>query len=186
MKPHSNVVDLVALDRDSRPSVKVRIERRLEVLRGWLKNGVPTGHSVPKSLTVARRWENEALGIQPIVSPNEFTTTHPYHGKLVRELSSLLTELSKRNSGFAGIPATLAAPPVNKFDERARKQQLENLTSQWHTERQVSVRQRKRADSLAARNSKLQTEIDAKDRLIEELRSHLQLAPDARGLRSVK
>lgn len=165
------------------PSVKERIERRLEVLRDWLKEGVPTGKVVPPSLTVAREWNDPELGIIPISSPNEFTTTVKCpNRKLVADVKGLLTELRKRYSKPARAAARRSAQ-TEKFDRRAYDRLLEEATSQWHSERDQRLQEKKRADSADARSVALLEEIAQKDQLIADLRREIGAQ---KGLKAVR
>jgi len=62
----TDVTDLMARAEPAKPSsIHQRIDRRIEVLTDWLENGVPREKigSLPVSLTAAREWEDETLGI---------------------------------------------------------------------------------------------------------------------------
>ena len=170
----SNVTDLVAGTAPVRQTVEQRIERRLEVLREWLRDGVPADESIPASLKAARVWENAELGILPIASPNEFTTTHHLHGNRVRDIGGLLTELKKRfdrPGGSASSPRSSAA--AAKFDRKAHERQLEAAVSQWHAERDQRLHEKRRADAAEARSVLLLEENARKDALIADLQRQL-------------
>jgi len=179
----SYVTDLVAGIAPMRQTVEQRIERRLEVLRKWLRDGVPAGESIPASLKAARVWENAELGILPIASPNEFTTTHHLHGSRVRDIGGLLTELRKRfdRPTVASSPRSSAA--AAKFDRKAFERQLEAAVSQWHVERSQRLHEKRRADAAEARSLLLLEENARKDALIADLQRQLALH---HGLRVVE
>ena len=165
-----------------RPSVEQRIERRLEVLRHWLREGVPEGKRIPKDLNAARKWDDLELAIIPIASPNEFTTTHPIFGERIREIAGLLTDLRKKFDCPLKYPlkSTLTA---EKFDRKATNRQLQAAVSQWHSERDQRLKEKKRADSAEARYTILLEENNQKDELIADLRRQLA---SKKGLRAVK
>jgi len=165
--------DLVA-DATLKPqSVEQRIERRLVVLRGWHNDGVPADQSIPGSLKAVRVWEDAELGIMPIASPNEFTTTHPLHGSMVRDIGSLLTALKKRFDRSAKTSSTRALAAAATFDRRAFDRQLQAAVSQWHTERDQRLQEKRRADAAEARSVMLLDEITRKDTIIADLQRQL-------------
>jgi len=172
--PHAAPIDLVADSVTKRQSVEQRIERRLEVLREWLREGVPAGKPIPKNLKAVRLWEDVELGILPIPSPNEFTTTHRQHGPLVRDVGGLLTALRKRFGRPAGSSkARSSATVATTFDRKAFDRQLSAAVSQWHAERDRLLHERKRADAAEARSVLLLDENAGKDELIADLRRQL-------------
>lgn len=181
--PGSTVADFVAESGSKRQTVQQRIERRLEVLQEWLREGVPPDKLVPKSLKAARVWNDAELGILPIVSPNEFTTTHKVYGKLVRDTADLLTTLKnqfgKSKRQLASTPATTTV----KFDRKTFDRQLEAAVSQWHSERDQQVHEKKRADAAEMRSVMLLEENKQKDELISDLRRQLAAR---RGLKVVE
>jgi hypothetical protein len=180
----SSVADLLVAQAGSPPQpVKQRIERRISVLRGWLRDGIPAGKAVPSSLTAAREWDDEELGIQRISSPNEFTTTHPQHSQLVRDVAGLLTELKKRYQQPASKSTRRKADPADKFDQRAHDRDLKEAVSQWHAERDRHLWQKERADSAEARSVALLEENAQMEKLIADLRR--QLAKH-KGLKAVE
>lgn len=179
----SNVTDLVAGAASRRQSVEQRIERRLDVLREWLRDGVPAGESVPANLKAARVWENAELGIVPIASPNEFTTTHHLHGNRVRDIAGLLTELRKRFDRPAGKSSTRSSAAAARFDRKAFDRQLEAAVSQWHSERDRRLHEKRRADAAEARSVLLLEENARKDALIADLQRRLA---GLQGLRVVE
>ena len=169
----SSVTDLVAGTAPGRQTVEQRIERRLEVLREWLRDGVPAGESIPASLKAARVWENTELGILPIASPNEFTTTHHLHGNRVRDIGGLLTELKKRFDRPASASSPKSSAAAAKFDRKAFERQLEAAVSQWHAERDQRLHEKRRADAAEARSVLLLEENARKDALIADLQRQL-------------
>jgi len=166
----STVTDLVAEAERKPPSVSQRLDKRLEVLRTWLQEGVPFGKAIPVDLKAARIWNDEALRIFKISSPNDFTTTHPLNGARVRDIARLLTELTKR----FGKPTTRSKPnssaAVTKFDRSALNLQLQSAVSQWHSERDQRLSETRRAEASEARNLLLAEEIHEREKLISDLR----------------
>ena len=171
--PHSTVADLVSKSGSKRQTVQQRIERRLEVLQEWLREGIPPNKVVPKSLKAARVWNDAELGILPIVSPNEFTTTHNLYGKQVRDVAGLLTALKNRFGKPKKQLASSVATTMVKFDRKAFDRQLEAAVSQWHSERDQQLHEKKRADAAEMRSIMLLEENKEKDKLIADLRRQL-------------
>lgn len=179
----SNLADLVAERATSRTTVKQRIERRLEVLREWHREGIPSGKHFPRSLTDARLWEDADLNIMPIASPNEFTTTHHLHGRLIQDVAALLTELKKRFDRPSKTRLKKSSAAAAKYDTKASEQQLEAAVSQWHTERDLRLNEKKRVESAEARSYLLLEENAQKDELIADLNRRLS---EHQGLKGVK
>jgi len=181
-EPASTVVDLLAGDSSGQSkTVAKRLERRLVVLQAWLADGIPVGKTLPRSLNAARRWEDDEIGIQPIRSPNEFTTTHAEHGKSVKQIGQLLTALDRRY-GRPNEPAARSSPTL-KFDRAAYDRALERAVSQWHSERDQRLVEQRRANDENTRSVGLLDENAEKDRLIAELRRRLNAQT---GLRAVE
>ncbi len=169
----SPLSDLVA-DAGLKPqSVEQRIARRLEVLRDWLSEGVPAGHSIPRSLKAARVWEDAELGIMPIASPNEFTTTHHQHGGMVRDIAGLLTALKKQFERPAKTSSTRSSGADATFDRKAFDAQLVAVISQWHAERDQRLHEKRRADAAEARSVMLLEDNSQKDVIIADLQRQL-------------
>ncbi|QFT92518.1 hypothetical protein FIU86_06675 [Roseovarius sp. THAF9] len=165
--------DMLSRTATSHRTVEERIEKRLDVLREWARDGLPHDKAVPKSLRAARLWADGDLGIEPINSPNDFTTTHRSYGTRVRDISILLTEIRKKSSRTSCTTTGQAPKPVSKFDRKDFDRQLEAAVSQWHTEREQRLREAKRADSAEARSVVLLEENAQKDELIADLRRQL-------------
>lgn len=180
-KSNSTVVDLLAEDSSAQlQTVAQRIERRLEVLRAWLSDGIPLGKSIPRSLNAARVWEDDDFGIQQIRSPNDFTTTHAEHGRAVKQIGQLLTALTRRYGRPTGPAATTTA---RKFDRADYDRALEKAVSQWHTERDQRLAEQRRADDAKSLTVALLDENAEKDRLIANLQRQLKAKS---GLRAVE
>lgn len=171
----STPVNLVAIAgaAEIQLSVRQRIEQRLKVLREWHREGIPAGQSIPSSLTAARLWQDTELGIHPISSPNEFTTTHRLYGSLVTNVSGLLTELKKRYGRPDAKSPRGQNSPSNKFDRAEFDSLLEAAVSQWHSERDRRLHEEHRADASDARSIDLLEENTHKDALIADLRRQL-------------
>jgi len=167
-----SVIDFFPMGGFKKQSVEQRIDRRVEVLRDWLRNGIPSGKTIPRSLTAARCWEDADLEIAPIVSPNEFTTTHVVFGNKVRDIGGLLTEL-KRKFGRPPKSSNKYTDNSAKFDRDEYEASLDNVASQWHSYRDRLNDEKKRADAAEARCSLLDEESAEKDRIIAELRRKL-------------
>ena len=154
-------------------SVEDRIRRRIEVLEEWMENGVPAGKDIPQGLRAAREWQDDELRIAPIASPNEFTRTHDRHGHLVSAVSTLLDQLNYRYK----YPKKNRIKPKERADDRRQmahlQKQLESAVSQWHTERDAHLREKKRADAAEAHRSIIETESADKDKTIADLRRQI-------------
>ncbi|WP_237152356.1 hypothetical protein [Oryzibacter oryziterrae] len=152
MKQKSKIVDLLVRSQPIRSSIIDRIERRITVLSEWVKAGVPQEKhcSVPKSLRAAKDWEDPELGISRIASPNDFTQRHPVYGTRVREIARLLTELNK-STRRPGVQHIAPSSATTIFDKQEAKRQLEQVVSQWHSERHLREIEQKRTESAQRR-----------------------------------
>lgn len=177
------LTDLLAQSDRRKPTIEQRIDRRLEVLRSWLRDGIPSGKSIPKDLKAARVWEDPDLGIARIASPNEFTSTHHLHGPAVREIAAVLTQLREKFDRPTTVSASSARAPSTKFDRTAFERQLERVVSQWHSERDLRLHEKRRADAAEARSTVLLQENADKDELIADLRRQLAAR---KGLRVIE
>ena len=179
------VTDLIARGSTTKQTVEMRVERRLEVLRDWDRDGPPLGKRIPGSLNEARLWDDPELGILPISSPNEFTQSHAILGERIRHIAGLLTKLGKRHALPKGKrkPRAAQSGSASIFDRKAHDRQLEAAVSQWHAERDRAVAAGTRADAAEARSIALLEENAAKDRLIADLRGQIARRE---GLRSVE
>lgn len=175
----SAITDLVAAAGSKPQSVGQRIERRLEILREWLQEGIPVDKSLPKDLTAVRVWEDIELGVARISSPNEFTRTHLIHGARVCAIEALLGALKKHLKEPDGKSnATNAHKTLKKVD----RSELEREVSLWHSERDQRLQEKKRADSAEARSTMLLLESKEKDELIADLRRQLAAKQGLRGI----
>lgn len=177
------LVDLLVESAKTRDSVENRIKRRSDLLREWLRDGVPADKTIPKSLRAAREWEDSDLYIKPIASPNEFTTTHAIHGSAVRDIAELLTALKKRFDRPSEASPKQLTSEVKKFDRKANDKQLQTVVSQWHAERDEKLKEKRRADSAEARSVVLLEENAEKDEQIADLQRRLV---SYEGLRTIK
>lgn len=182
-KTQAQLTDLLAQGGARKLTIEQRIDRRLEVLRSWLRDGIPAGKSIPKNLKAARVWEDPELGIARIASPNEFTSSHHLHGPAVREIAAVLTQLKKRFHRPKTASASSAQALSTRFDRTAYERQLERVVSQWHSERDLRLNEKKRADAAEARSIMLLQESAEKDELIADLRRQLVAR---KGLRAVE
>ena len=175
MTENNPVVDLVARAPNSRQTVEQRIERRLTVLREWLREGIPSGKRIPTTLNDARSWNDPDLGIAPISSPNEFTQTHPFLGERVRDIAGLLTALRRRFDPPKKKHSVQSnrSETATSFDRKAHDRQLQAAVSQWHAERDRALASATRADAADARSIALLQENAGKDDLIADLRRQL-------------
>ena len=174
MNTRRSALAIVATESNGKhQSIAERIDRRRDLLRSWQRDGVPKNKRVPRNLKEARIWQDAELGIVPISSPNEFTTTHPLHGNRVREVAGLLAALQRPITRPKAKEREKKSVSLEKFDRKAFDRQLEIVVSQWQTERDKRLRQERRADAAEARSQLLLEEIAQKDVLIADLRRQI-------------
>lgn len=177
------VLDAMAIGIPDRASIADRVKQRLTVIRQWHEDGVPLGVTLPRSLTAVRLWEDEALGIQKISSPNEFTREHAIVGESVREIDSKLAALRIRYQDTRTTKQSRAVPKEPKSDAKYYENQLTQAVSQWHSQRAERLTAERRAAAAEARCLLLQKDLDDRERQI----AHLTSIVAASGkLRSVK
>jgi hypothetical protein len=130
-------------DSGGRPTkVEDRVKRRVKLLEKWTAEGVPQDRlrTLPTSLRDAREWDDIELGIEPISSPNEFTTTHPGWGSSVAKIGALLRGLHARNRP----PQRKKSSRQEATDSRGEVDRLtillQRVTSQWHSARQAATK----------------------------------------------
>lgn len=186
-RPH-NIIPIV-LDTASgaqRQSVAERIECRRRLLKRWRDEGIPMGQYVPMSLNEARTWDDQQLGILPISWTNGFSTKHAVHGRQVKKIAKLLTEIKKKYKlpKRSEIPADApVAAPRNSVDLDEHERQLKAAVSQWHAERDAHLRAKRQAEAAESRERAYLAESDMKDRVISDLRRELS---GRKGLRVMK
>jgi hypothetical protein len=155
------------------PSLQQRVQRRREVLQQWLDKGIPHDQldSLPTSLNAARKWDDPAMGIFPIGSPNNFTTSHPEVGGDVEAIADLIGKLHAkikrpaRKRKAPGSQPTISAKEV--------EQAVRALISQWHVAREEAQRQKERADRAEKHRDLAREELRAKEVEVAELRRRL-------------
>lgn len=179
----TTVTDLVSNSSPKNSTVHSRLERRIHVLKSWFADGVPFGKELPSSLTQARKWTDDELGIAPISSPNDFTTGHPTYGPLVREIAALLAANRKRLARPAAKRSNKPDTATKNFDRNDFDRQLASAISKWHMERSERLEAEKRVISLSIRIEILQTEIA---RMAEINADQTRQLSSVHGLRAVE
>lgn len=169
-----------------RSLLQVRIQRRLEVLREWKKSGVPDGQLIPLSLTELREWNDPALGIQRIASPNSFTKSHPQHGAAIVKLAALLGELHEKFRQPV-LRRRVHEKTQNRLADRvaelnedlaAADERLLATVEQWLSEKSAASDAMVRIKSLQRKIDQQTQTLSERDSEIAELRR--QLTPNRR------
>jgi len=166
-----------------RSSLKLRIERRVEVLREWKKTGIPDGQLLPLSLTELREWNDPALGIQRISSPNSFTKSHPQHGAAIRKAADLLAELHEKFR--QPVPSRRVHQKskqqlVDRAEELsedliAADERLLKTVEQWLSEKSAASDAKGRIESLQRKVDEQKEKLTERESEIAELRRQLAL-----------
>src|SRR6185295_3180763 len=73
----------------------LNIETKLQILQRYFSEGVPEGAFVPRNMTEFRLWEDQALGVMKIGSPNTLEQTHNKGLRL--RTQELILEITKQN-----------------------------------------------------------------------------------------
>ena len=181
-EPSPDVLNVMGRENlDQSQTVAYRIKQRLKVLEAWLSDEIPSGKTIPRSLNAVRKWDDGELGISPIHSPNDFTTTHAEHGHSVKQIGDVLSKLASR---YGKPKKTVSkSSPVKVNNHGAYERALTETVSQWHSERDQHLREQRRADAAEIRSSALLDENAKKDRQIADLRRQLSTKS---GLRVVE
>lgn len=182
-----NVVALLstAEPEGGRSSVASRIEKRVQLLRKWKKEGVPQDrlNALPASLREAAQWDDQQHEIQPIRSPNDFTTTHPDWGRSVSEIKELLDALNSRRQLPKRKKSAGTAAASTRKEVQELKILLSRVTSQWHMARSAATAARDELEyekalsaDLKDEAGRLQAQLDQKDSELAALRRRLREA----------
>jgi len=140
----------------------VSIETKLQILQRYFSEGVPEGAFVPRNMTEFRLWEDEALGVMKIGSPN---TLEQQHNKGLRlRAQELIVEIAKRKR------RKKKGSNEEKFRAEVREKDrlIINLTNQWHASRheceqsqQTERRLKNRVTELLRDNGELTRRLNA-------------------------
>lgn len=152
--------------------IALQIEKRLDVLSRWFKNGVPEGYALPSSLNKVREWNDQELGIEKIGSPSSFTTGHKAYGRLVTKISKVLIKLNaptkkKKQTNPAKQLQQLKA--TNENYEEA----FVNSANQYASLRIDLDKYQKLYRVARQSQSDVQQELDAVEETIRELKAEL-------------
>ena len=189
MSERVSVVSLLSTpDGEERASsVASRVAKRVEILRKWKAEGVPQDRlsTLPVSLRDAAKWLDEEYGIEPIVSPNEFTTTHRGWGGSVAEIQRLLEALNTRHQAPRRKNSASVEAATSRKEVQELKILLSRVTSQWHMARSKLTKLGDELEYLRALNAdatgesgRLQALLDEKERELADLRRLLRQSGD--------
>lgn len=151
-------------------TVGQRIDARTQALQRFYIEGVPErARPHLSSLTRLREWNDPELGIHPIGSPNDFTTTHVTWGEKVVTIKALAAGLAPASSASSSPLARSSDPDGAQAttSRRAHAQQLAKVASQYVSERD--------------RANRLQIELDAARREIERLERRMRRDEEGEG-----
>lgn len=186
VKTRDNVEGGASSNIARRSSVLERVKARSKLLARWLKEGVPQDRirSLPSSLREAAKWEDQANGIEPIPSPNDFTRTHPEWGTAVGRIDEMLREVRARYQ----VPRQKKSASAQAATSRAESEKLEALlqkvVSQWHVARDAAVRSKEALEYEKAIVLELTAQIAFKE--AELIGKENEIAALRRELRSLK
>lgn len=182
-----NVGDIVQYNRAKAVPVADRIERRIQLMTEWLRSGVPSGKTIPKSLTEARIWTDDELGILPIGSYSDFTKTNVRLGKRVQVFDELREQLlakhaRPKSTRRGSVNRRTGASSQRRVDQDSDRHALQSAVSQWHMQRDAYLAEKGRADAAERRSHQLLRELAAKDALIADLRRQLAASTRLRAV----
>lgn len=127
-----------------------KFKKKLEILEGYLEDGLPEGAFVPKDETSFRLWESKELGLERIGSPN--TLSRPYNRELRQRLTEILKELAVKKKRKIG-----RAQQAKSHQEQIKKKDrlIKSLTGQYHATKDMLVRAQQQVKRLEKRVSEL-------------------------------
>lgn len=174
-------------------SLSTRVAARIELMEGWVKNGIPANvKDIPSSLNGWRTWHRPDLGILRIGSKTSFTTTDPDIGTQVVRIDALMLTLNQR-LGVTKRGAKPTRPSKGKYkpekirrleseqERDALRAELATVSGQWHEVRNELERKAKEVESARVVNAELRVAIGAREERIQHLLRELRSA----GLREV-
>lgn len=130
------------------------IQDKITVLEKYLSEGIPENAFVPKNKTQFRLWQDSALNLEKIGSPN--TLTKPHNKPLTERIGFLLHELATRKNRKerkTQIVETLRA------EVKEKNQLISDLAGQWHATRKQLERTEMNEKRLQSRVEDLNTEV---------------------------
>lgn len=146
------------------------IKAKIKNLQEWLAEGLPKGTFVPKNMKEFRSWEDAALNLEKIGSPN--TMDKPHNRELKRTAETLIEALTKkRRQKESNREVSRLLVQMNEKDTL-----IKDLTDQWHATRQERDQAQKAARRSQSRLLELQNE---NGELTRKLSSLIPLKPVA-------
>ena len=141
--------------------------RRNDVLKQYCEMGIPSGAFFPKSMTQYRLWEDEALRISRLGSPNSINIrdSSESRGELVKEASRLIVKLCSSIKATPSKRITSAQRHDNDRREIARLMKLTrgmaSVIQQLKNELETAVLGR---DQMSRDYARLKRELDSSRR----------------------
>jgi septal ring factor EnvC (AmiA/AmiB activator) len=139
-----------------------KILAKINILEAYLIKGIPENVYIPTSETSFRLWEDSALNLQKIGSPN--TLNKRYNKQFKQRINELINELKKRKNRKeqrTNIVKTLQA----EIKEKDRL--ISDLAGQWHSTKQeletLKLNERRllnRIEELKEINAKLTRQVN--------------------------
>jgi hypothetical protein len=131
--------------------VQANIERKINILEGYLVHGVPVNAFVPKNMTQFRLWDDFATDVARIGSPNTLDATHNSGLKL--RIGDLLKELISKKNRRQSRSGEVS---ILRRELREMSGLLQDLTDQLHATRHECDRANHSERRLLNRVSELQ------------------------------
>jgi hypothetical protein len=115
-------------------SVTERLTRKVQLLKQFREEGVPSATRVPCSLIELAEWEDESLDVHPLGSPNDVSTKSPKFGELAKQALDLLKAIqSVSETAAKKRRPTLSEQNASLRHELAQAEAREKaLLSQFH------------------------------------------------------
>jgi hypothetical protein len=156
--------------------VAERVELRFNLLHSWSKNGIPLEYiaRLPRSLRGVADWDDESIGMLPIRSPNDFTTTHKMWGERVAEIDRLLKSLRLRTTKPQKKKSSRETQLEHQRKIKLLEMSLQTVTSQWHTARAQAQDAKSKVAYQLAVSADLREQLAEANRVISNLRKSLR------------
>jgi hypothetical protein len=149
------------------------IRKKIETLENWLADGVPSEAFVPRNMAEFRLWEDNALKLERIGSPN--TIDKPHNRQLKVRAAHLIKGLTQKENKKEGKARELDRL---RIDSGTKEALIQDLTDQLHTIREESNRAMHDVRRLKNRNEELLRE---NGELTQKLNSLVSLRPVAQN-----
>jgi chromosome segregation ATPase len=168
-------------NKNRQRTARIEVEKKLAVLRRYVLEGITDGVFVPQSVAQFRRWEDDALDLNRIGSPNTLNSrSSPHNQDIIDELSELLTTLKRLQKKPKRVRPTVEESTwKSNYECRELKKLNASLASRVHELR----------DELESQKQRMQqekTDLKILNAEVSTLRKRLAALATSNGISRVK